>query len=76
MTRGWFVVITLPISGFISVVCFAVCGFSGDRIQIAPGLPFCLVKLSFFLLGKFLIRDEFFHNVPPNSCCLNSNIAE
>ena len=56
-----FVILTLPIPGFVSVVGFAVCGLSGDGIQLAPGLPLGLVDLSLFLLGKLLVRNEFFH---------------
>ena len=56
-----FVIITLPIPGFVSVVCFTVCRFSGDGVYIAPGLSSGLVKFALFLLGKLLIGDEFFH---------------
>ena len=55
-----FVILTLPIPGFVSVVCLAVCGLSGDGVQLAPGLPSGLVNLSLFLLGKLLVRNEFF----------------
>lgn len=34
-TRGWIVVITLPISGFVLVVRLAVCGLPCDGIQMA-----------------------------------------
>ena len=53
--------ITLPIPGFISVIGFAVFGLSGDRVQLAPGLPFSQVHLALFLLGKLLVGNEFLH---------------
>ena len=55
-------IITLPIPGFVSVVSLAVLGLPGDGIQLAPGLPFGLVDLSLFLLGKLFVGNEFFHN--------------
>jgi len=51
----------LPIPGFVSVVCLAVCGLPGDGIQITPGLPPGLINLSLFLLGKLLVGDKFLH---------------
>ena len=56
-----FVILTLPIPGFVSVVCLAVFGLPGDGIQLAPGLPFCQIHLALFLLGKFPIWNEFLH---------------
>ena len=56
-----FVILTFPIPGVVSVVCFAVFWLSGNGIQLAPGLPLGLVDLSLFLLGKLLVRNEFFH---------------
>ena len=53
--------ITLPIPGFISVIGFAVFGLSGDRVQLAPGLPPGLIDLALFLLGKLLVGNEFLH---------------
>ena len=58
-----FVIITLPIPGFVSVVSLAVFWLSGDGVQLAPGLPSGLVDLSFFLFGKLLIGNVFFHNI-------------
>ena len=55
-------IITLPIPGFVSVVSLAVLGLPGDGIQFAPGLPFDLVDLALFLLGKLLVGNEFFYN--------------
>ena len=55
-------IITLPIPGFISVVGLAVFGLSGDGVQFAPGMPTRLIDLTLFLLGKFLVGNEFFHN--------------
>ena len=54
-------IITLPIPGFVSVVSLAVFGFSGDRVQLAPGLPLGEVHLALFLLGKLLVGDKFLH---------------
>ena len=51
----------IPIPGFVSIIGPAVLGLPGDRIQVAPGLAFGLIDLSFFLLGKFLIRNKFLH---------------
>ena len=55
--------ITLPTPDFALIIRFAVHGLSGDGVQLAPGLPFCLIQLALFLLGKFLVRDEFFHRL-------------
>jgi len=55
------VILTLPIPGFVSVVCLAVCGLSGDGVQLAPGLPPGLIDLALFLLGKLLVGNEFLH---------------
>ena len=54
-------ILTFPISGFVSVVGLAVCGLPGDGIQLAPGLPLGLIDLALFLLGKLLVGNEFFH---------------
>ena len=54
-------IITLPIPGLVSIVGLAVCGLSGDGVQIIPGLPSGLVEFALFLLGKLLVRNEFFH---------------
>ena len=54
-------ILILPIPGFVSVVSLAVCGLSGDGIQFAPGLSPGLINLAFFLLGKLLVGNEFFH---------------
>ena len=56
-----FVIITLPIPGFVSVVCLAIFGLPGDGIQLAPGLALSQVHLALFLLGKLLVGNEFFH---------------
>ena len=62
-SRDWLVMITLPISGFISVISSAILRLSGDGIQFAPGLSSGLVDFALFLLGKLLVGNEFFHNV-------------
>ena len=54
-------ILTLPIPGFVSAVCFAVFGLPGDRVQLAPGLPFSQVHLALFLLGKLLVGNESLH---------------
>ncbi len=54
-------ILTFPISGFVSVVGFAVFGLPGDGVQFAPGLPLGQVHLALFLLGKLLIGNEFLH---------------
>ena len=56
-----FVILTLPIPGFVSVVGLAVLGLPGDGIQLTPGLPTGLINLAFFLLGKLLVRNIFLH---------------
>ena len=55
-------IITLPISGFVSVVGLAVFWLSGDGAQLAPGLLLGLIQFALFLLGKLLVRDEFFYH--------------
>ena len=52
--------VTPPIPVFASVISLALFGLSGNRIQLAPSLPFGLVDLLLFF-GKPLIRDKFFH---------------
>ena len=54
-------ILTFPISGFVSVVGFAVFGLPGDGIQLAPGLPSGQVDFPLFLLGKLLIGNVFLH---------------
>ena len=54
-------ILTFPISGFVSVICFAVFRLPGDRVYLAPGLPPGLIDLPLFLLGKLLIGNEFLH---------------
>ena len=56
-------IITLPIPGFVSVVCLAVLELPGDGVQLAPGLPPGLINLALFLLGKLLVGNKFFHNL-------------
>jgi hypothetical protein len=56
-----FVIITLPIPEFASVICFAVLRLAGDGIQLTPSLPFGLVHLVFLLLGELFIRDKLVH---------------
>ena len=55
-------IITLPISGFVSVVGLAVCGFPGYGVQLAPGLPLYIVQLALLLFGELLVGNEFFHH--------------
>ena len=55
-------IITLPIPSFVSVVGLAVLGLPCNRVPFAPGLPFGLIDLALFLLGKLLVGNEFFHN--------------
>ena len=54
-------IVTLPIPGFVSVVCLAVFGLSGDGVQLTPGLSPGLIDLALFLLGKLLVGNEFLH---------------
>ena len=54
-------VVTLPIPGFVSVVCLAVFGLPGDGIQLTLSLPLGEVHLALFLLGKLLVGNEFLH---------------
>ena len=54
-------IVTLPIPGFVSIVCLAILGLPGDGIQLAPGLPLGQVHLALFLLGKLLVGNEFLH---------------
>ena len=54
-------ILTLPIPGFVSVVGLAVLGFSGDRIEVAPGVASGSINLSLFLFGKLFVGNEFLH---------------
>ena len=54
-------VITLPIPGFVAVVCLAILGLPGDGIQLTPGLSPGLIDLALFLVGKLLVGNEFLH---------------
>ena len=54
-------IVTLPIPGFVSVVCLAIFGLPGDGIQLTSGLATGLIDLSLFLLGKLLVGNEFLH---------------
>ena len=56
-----FVILTLPIPGFVSVVSLAVCGLPGDGIQFAPGLPPGLIDLALLFFRQLFVKDEFFH---------------
>ena len=56
-----FVILTLPIPGFVSVVCLAVLRLPRDGIQLAPGLPSGKIHLALFLLGKLLVGNESLH---------------
>lgn len=58
-TRDWFVINTLPISGFVCIVGFAVIRFPGNRVSLTPGLLLGLIDLLLFLLGKLLAGNEF-----------------
>ena len=56
-----FVILTLPIPGFVSVVGLAVCGLPGDGVQFAPGLPLCQVHLALLFFRELLVGNEFLH---------------
>ena len=58
-------IITLPIPGFVAVVCLAILGLPGDGIQLTPGLSPGLIDLALFLFGKLLVGNEFLHVQPP-----------
>ena len=49
-----------PVTFF--VVRLDVFRLPGDGIQLISGLPPGLIDFAFFLLGKLLIGNEFFHN--------------
>ena len=53
-----FVILTLPIPGFVSVVGLAVFGLPGDGIQLAPGLPSGLVEFVLLLFRKLLVMQD------------------
>ena len=57
----------LPGLGFFAVVGFAVCGFSGDGVQIAPGGASGVVDFSLFLFGQLLIGGKLIHIHSPFS---------
>lgn len=54
-------IITLPIPGFIAIICFAVFRLPGHGVQIAPGLPLGLIQLFLFFLGELFVGDELLH---------------
>ena len=56
-----FVIITLPIPGFVSVVGLAIFRLPGDGIQLTPGLPSGLVDFPLFFFGKLLVGNKFVH---------------
>ena len=56
-----FVIVTLPIPGFASLISLAVFGLPGNGVQLTPGLPSGLIDFALFLLGKLLAGNEFFH---------------
>ena len=60
-------IFTLPISGFVSIVGFAVFRLSGDGVQLAPCLPLGLVDLSLLFLRELFVGNEFFHNATSSS---------
>ena len=47
--------LTLPISGFASIVGLAAGGLPGHRVQAAPGIPFCGIQLPFLLFGELFV---------------------
>ena len=53
--------LTLPISGLVSVVGLAADRLPGDGVQLTQGLPSGLVNLTLFLFRKLLVGNEFFH---------------
>ena len=55
------VAITLPIPGFVSIVCLAVFGLPGDGVQLAPGLSFSQVQLALPFFRELLVGNKFFH---------------
>ena len=55
-------IVTLPIPGFVSVICLAVFGLPSDGVQLVPGLPPGLIDLSLYIFGKLFVGNEFFHN--------------
>ena len=50
-----------PILRPLSVVGLAVCGLSGDGIQLAPGLPSGLINLALLFFRELFVGNEFFH---------------
>ena len=53
-----FVILTLPIPGFVSVVSLAILGLPGDGVQLAPGLPAGLVEFVLLLFRKLLVMQD------------------
>ena len=54
-------ILTFPISGFVSAVGLAVCGLPGDGVQLAPGLPLGQIHLALLFLRELFVGNEFFH---------------
>ena len=54
-SRNRFVILTLPIPGFVSVVGLVVFELPGDGGQFVPGLPPDLIDLERLMYGELLI---------------------
>ena len=54
-------ILTFPISGFVSVVGLAVFWLSGNGVQFAPGLPPGLIDLALLFLRELFVGNEFLH---------------
>jgi hypothetical protein len=70
-----FVIRTLPIPGFVSVVGLGVLRLPGDGIQFAPGLPLGKVQFALFLLGKLFVGNKFFHHSYLLTVCISITYA-
>ena len=52
---------TLPIPGFVSVVCLAVLRLPGDGVQTIPGLPLSKIQLALLFFRELPVGNEFIH---------------
>ena len=53
--------ILLPVLRFLSVIGSAADWLPGDRAHSTPCLPSGSIQLSLLFLGKFFVRNKFFH---------------
>ena len=61
-----FMIIILPVPGFISVVRLAAFRLPCNRAAFPPGSPPGSIQFALFLFGKLFVRNKFFHFYLPD----------